>query len=49
MTGGAFYLPPGHVRVSNKPGSEMAQSSRSEEVKEIEAVIMKNMQATRGG
>jgi hypothetical protein len=49
VTDDAVYLPPGHVGVSNKPGSEMVQSSPSEELKAIEAVIMKNMQATRGG
>jgi hypothetical protein len=43
--GDAFYLPPGHVGVANEPGTEFVQFSPSTELRETEAVIMKNMQA----
>src|SRR5438132_1544373 len=32
--GDAFYLPPGHVGVSNEPGSELLQFSPSAELQE---------------
>src|SRR5205809_7742073 len=47
--GDAFYLPPGHVGVSNEPGTEFVQFSPSAELRETEAVIMKNMQAMQAG
>jgi hypothetical protein len=47
--GDAFYLPPGHVGVSNEPGSQIVQFSPSAELAEVSAVIMKNMQAMQGG
>jgi hypothetical protein len=47
--GDAFYLPPGHIGVSNEPGSQYVQFSPSAELAEVSAVIMKNMQAMRGG
>jgi len=47
--GDAFYLPPGHVGVSNEPDSEYVQFSPSAELAEVSAVIMKNMQAMQAG
>ncbi|TML24752.1 MAG: cupin domain-containing protein [Actinobacteria bacterium] len=47
--GDAFYLPPGHVGVGNDPDTEYVQFSPSEELREVSAVIMKNMQATQAG
>jgi quercetin dioxygenase-like cupin family protein len=46
--GDAFYLPPGHVP-SHEAGSELVQFSPSEELKETEAAIMKNMEAMQAG
>jgi mannose-6-phosphate isomerase-like protein (cupin superfamily) len=43
--GDAFYLPPGHVPLGNEPGSELMQFSPTEELNEIEAVIMRNLEA----
>jgi hypothetical protein len=42
--GDAFYLPPGHIPVENEPGSEYLQFSPSAELREVSAVIMRNMQ-----
>ena len=47
--GDAYYLPPGHVGVSNESDSEMIQFSPSEELKKTEQVIIKNMQAMQAG
>ena len=47
--GDAYYLAPGHVGVSNEPGSEVVQFSPGEELKKTSDVIMKNMQAVQGG
>ena len=47
--GDAYYLAPGHVGVSNEPGSEIVQFSPAEELKKTSDVIMKNMQAVQGG
>ena len=44
-TGDAFYTPPGHVPVSNDPGTEVVMFSPAEELKKTDAVMMKNMQA----
>ena len=41
--GDAFYLPPGHVPLA-EAGSEYLQFSPSEELKEVDAAIMRNMQ-----
>jgi hypothetical protein len=46
--GEAFYLPPGHIGVGNEPDTEYVQFSPSEELREVTAVIMKNMQAMQG-
>jgi mannose-6-phosphate isomerase-like protein (cupin superfamily) len=43
--GDAFYLPPGHVPLGSDPGSELIQFSPTKELKEIEEVIMRNLQA----
>jgi hypothetical protein len=46
--GDAFYTPPGHVPVKHQPGTEIVMFSPAEELKETEAVMMKNMQAMQG-
>jgi hypothetical protein len=43
--GDAFYAPPGHVPVQHEPGSEIVQFSPTEELRVVEAVMAKNMQA----
>ena len=43
-TGDAFYTPPGHVPVKHEPGTEIVMFSPAEQLKETEAVMMKNMQ-----
>ncbi len=47
--GDAFYTPPGHVPVKNAPGTEMVLFSPAEEMRETDAVVMKNMQAMQAG
>jgi hypothetical protein len=47
--GDAFYLPPGHIGVGNEPGSEYLQFSPSDELRQVSAVIMKNMQEMQAG
>jgi hypothetical protein len=47
--GDAFFLPPGHVGIQNEPGTEYVQFSPTKELKETEAVIMKNMQKMQAG
>jgi len=47
--GDAFYLPPGHIPVTNEPGSEILQFSPAEALQETGAVIMKNIEAMQGG
>jgi Cupin domain len=44
-TGDAFYLPPGHIPVGNEPGTEYVQWSPSEQLAEVSATMMRNMQA----
>jgi len=39
--GDAFYLPPGHIPVSNEPDSAIVQFSPTHELRQVEAVIMK--------
>jgi ketosteroid isomerase-like protein len=46
--GDAFYTPPGHVPVSNEPGTEILWFSPSEELRTAEAVMMKNMSSMQG-
>ena len=43
--GDAFYTPPGHIPVKHQPGTEIVMFSPAEELRETEAVLMKNMQA----
>jgi hypothetical protein len=43
--GDAFYTPPGHIPVKHQPGSELVMFSPAEQLRETEAVMMKNMQA----
>jgi len=47
--GDAFYLPPGHVPVANEPGSELVQFSPTQQLRETEAVLMKNVEAMQPG
>jgi hypothetical protein len=47
--GDAFYLPPGHIGVGNEPDTEYVQFSPSDELREVSAAIMKNMQAMQAG
>jgi len=44
-TGDAFYTPPGHIPVKHEPGTETVMFSPAEELRETEAVMMKNLQA----
>jgi hypothetical protein len=46
--GDAFYLPPGHVPVI-EAGSELVQFSPSEQLREVDAVMVKNVLAMQGG
>ena len=43
--GDAFYTPAGHVPVSHEPGTEIVMFSPAQELRETEAVMMKNMEA----
>jgi hypothetical protein len=45
QTGDAFYMPPGHVPLSNEPGTQLLMFSPTQELRETEQVIMKNVQA----
>ena len=45
QAGDAFYLAPGHVPVSNEPNSAILQFSPTEELRKVEAVLMKNLAA----
>ena len=47
--GDAYYLAPGHVGISNEPGTELVQFSPADELSKTSEVIMKNMQASQGG
>jgi hypothetical protein len=46
--GDAFYLPSGHVPLADA-GSELVQFSPSEQLREVDAVILKNALAMQGG
>ena len=46
--GDAFYAPPGHVPVQHEPGTEIVQFSPTEELREVETVMARNMQALLG-
>jgi Cupin domain len=43
--GDAFYAPPGHIPVKHQPETEVVMFSPARELRETEAVMMKNMQA----
>ena len=47
--GDAFYTPPGHVPVTNEPGTEFVSFSPSEELRTAEGVMIENMQTMQGG
>ncbi len=47
--GDAFYLPPGHIGVSNEPDSEYVQFSPSDDLRVVSETIMKNMQEMQAG
>ena len=47
--GDAFFLPPGHAPVGSDPGSEIVQFSPTNELREAQAVMAKNMQAMMAG
>jgi glyoxylate utilization-related uncharacterized protein len=47
--GDAFYTPPGHVPVKHEPGTEVVFFSPAEELRQTEAVMMKNMEAMQAG
>jgi hypothetical protein len=47
--GDAFYTPPGHIPVKHEPGTEVVIFSPAEELRKIEAVMMKNLQAMQAG
>ncbi len=46
--GDAFYLPPGHVPIA-EAGSELVQFSPSEQLREVDAVMLKNALAMQAG
>jgi hypothetical protein len=46
--GDAFYLPPGHVPVA-EAGTELVQFSPSQQLREVDAVMVKNVLAMQGG
>ena len=45
--GDAFYTPAGHIPGKHQPGSEVVMFSPAEQLRETEAVMMKNMQAAQ--
>lgn len=47
--GDAFFLPPGHAPVGSDPGSEIVQFSPTHELREVQAVMDRNMQAMMAG
>jgi hypothetical protein len=46
--GDAFYAPRGHIPVKHQPGTEIVMFSPARELRETEAVMMRNMQAMQG-
>jgi hypothetical protein len=47
--GDAFYAPPGHVPVTNEPGTQYVQFSPLEKMRELETVLMANVKKMQGG
>jgi hypothetical protein len=46
--GDAFYLPPGHVPFKHEPGTLIVQFSPTEDLRQTEEAMMRNMQAMQG-
>jgi Cupin len=49
QAGDAFYAPPGHVPVKHAPGTEAVLFSPTEQLRETEAVMTRNMEAMQAG
>lgn len=47
--GDAFYTPPGHIPVQTEPGTEIVMFSPAEELKKVDEVMARNMQAMQAG
>ena len=47
--GDAFYTPPGHIPVKHEPGTEVVIFSPAEELRKVEGVMVKNLQAMQAG
>lgn len=47
QAGDAYYAPPGHVPVQHEPGTQVVQFSPATELRETEAVVMRNAMAAR--
>ena len=43
--GEAFYVPPGHVPVKHRPGTEFVLFSPTEELADTEAAMQRNLEA----
>jgi glyoxylate utilization-related uncharacterized protein len=43
--GDAYYAPPGHAPIKHEPGTQIVQFSPVKELRETEAVLLKNLQA----
>jgi uncharacterized RmlC-like cupin family protein len=43
--GDAFYVPPGHIPVGNDPGTLVVQFTPTDELRDVQAVIARNLQA----
>jgi hypothetical protein len=46
--GDAFYVPPGHVPVKHRPGTEFVMFSPTEDLHVTEEAMMRNMKAMQG-
>jgi hypothetical protein len=44
-----IYLPPGHIPIGNALNSRIVQFSPTQELRDVEAVLMKNIQAMHPG
>jgi len=47
--GDAFYHPPGHVPLGHEPGTEIVQFSPTQELRETEAAITRNLETMQVG
>jgi hypothetical protein len=45
--GESFYCPGGHAPIKHEPGTQIVQFSPTRQLRETEAVLMKNMQAMK--